>query len=74
MLILDINSNCPKCGNENASTKYCPGVENTEHLRGCDVTGEHLHRTCAKCGFSWVEPTADAAQTEVKLQGDMNAR
>ena len=50
---------CPKCGLENASTKYCAGASSVKRVPGCEVEGEHLHRLCARCGYEWIEYALD---------------
>ncbi len=74
MELKDTNSICSKCGNENIGTKYCPGVESTAHVKGCDAAGEHLHRTCSKCGYTWIENTLDVNQPKVVGKGVCDAR
>ncbi|MGE5589196.1 MAG: hypothetical protein ACM3ZA_00995 [Bacillota bacterium] len=54
------NSTCPKCGATNAATKFCGGNSSPDHLPGCAVEGEHLHRFCARCGAERIELPLDA--------------
>ncbi len=50
---------CPKCGHDDISTRYCKDRRPVE-LCWPYVTGEHLHRTCKRCGFEWLEGCLDA--------------
>jgi predicted nucleic-acid-binding Zn-ribbon protein len=51
---------CPKCGGVSVQTRF--------HLSGSDCslggpsypTGEHLHRTCERCGYNWPEAPLNA--------------
>jgi predicted nucleic-acid-binding Zn-ribbon protein len=54
-------SACEKCGNTTAATVYCGGAGDREHVAGCEESGEHLHRTCARCGYRWLEDTLNTA-------------
>lgn len=47
---------CPKCGYPAVSTRY---HAKPELLQICKKSGgvesEHLHRTCERCGYEWLE-------------------
>ncbi len=57
-------SACPKCGCTAADTKWCGGATNPDHVPGCVVEGEHLHRTCARCGYMRLELPLDMPPEE----------
>ena len=50
---------CLKCGFSEAGIQYCDAP-------GCLLwaSGEHLHRTCSRCGYTWVEATLDRDVTQ----------
>ena len=50
------NVTCRKCGCTDIKTEYC------EHKGGrlmeicwCKVDDEHMHRTCERCRYEWLE-------------------
>lgn len=56
---------CPKCWGDGVGVRYCRGrtiqgdpVERFAK-RFCPV-GEHLHRTCTRCRFEWIEACRDS--------------
>ena len=61
-------SKCPKCGHDVVTTAFCAGSVTPQNSRGevpagkCErgIGGEHLHRTCGRCGFVWVEKCLEA--------------
>lgn len=55
---------CAKCGFERASARWCPGTGVSDRQAGCDTPGEHLHRSCGRCGWTWQEATLDASPEE----------
>jgi len=59
MDIFSKNSSCPKCGNTTASARWCGGAADKNHIPGCMVEGEHIHRICARCGYEWLELPLD---------------
>ena len=57
----DENAVCPKCGRDDVTTKYHNPIHFMCH---CHETREHLHRTCARCGYSWHEKCLDVTDRE----------
>lgn len=65
----DVNARCPKCRAVPGVT-YHAGLETTipgtSDYWPCFYSsrpgpvGEHLCRRCSRCGYSWMEATADA--------------
>lgn len=54
---------CPKCTHGHAvheeagpDTMFCD-IDHGAHVTKADAG--HLHRTCRRCGFEWIERTAD---------------
>ena len=63
MEAFDPRSKCPKCGSKDISTQWCRGGElrwNAAH--GQCPSGEHMDRTCKRCGHLWPEACMDAEQ------------
>jgi hypothetical protein len=56
-------SHCAQCGNRGgALVAYCP--------RCSEVTDEHYHRRCMKCGHGWAEQTTRQPKPlTVRLRG-----
>lgn len=61
--VFNDRATCPKCGNEAVATYYMRSRDdaylgrcrmNGEHETHCPI-GEHLHRRCERCSFSWPE-------------------
>ena len=52
---------CPKCDAPPGwiETVYCRGGE--QNCPG-EIGGEHLHKNCSRCGWEWMEETADAKE------------
>ena len=57
---------CPACLYEQntAVTKYCtdmhpPNLPNVSITQFGDEALPHLHRSCTRCDFTWLEQTAD---------------
>jgi len=54
---------CSKCGWDFAKIKYCPGTFPNGEICGLLADAysyntdapEHLHRTCERCGYVWLE-------------------
>ncbi len=57
----DENAACPKCGAQadEISTTYAEGACIPENGYGCGQQGEHIHRTCDRCGYDWAEACLD---------------
>ena len=55
-----IKNDCPKCGCDNSKVEFCQGIGGKTKKTGCETAGEHLHRTCSRCGFEWTELCLDA--------------
>jgi hypothetical protein len=65
---------CPKCLHAEARVTWCdpthralqqttvaqPNGDFDMRATACLTPGEHLHRTCARCGYAWLEACADA--------------
>ncbi len=60
---------CAKCGNNGITTRYHKDTHTCPFSEWNDPgsLGEHLHRRCTTCGYSWRTPTADAPKEEVKV-------
>lgn len=63
---------CPKCGHDDVGTLYLTSTAAfaCRALRHQHLDREHLHRTCQRCRYEWVErpltdDEAQAAQAEV---------
>ena len=64
MNLTPFNAPCAACFNIEAEMRYCtkrhleigPGVYETVEACG-DVPEPHLHRTCKRCGYEWLEQT-----------------
>ena len=57
----DAKSHCPKSHGRQINARYCSG----SLLVGIscpDLTGEHIHRTCRRCVYGWVESCLDAPE------------
>ena len=54
---------CSKCGHDVIETRYCGPGANRYDMARCLVDGEHLHRTCKRCGYEWLEAPLDAKVT-----------
>ena len=61
--VFNENATCPKCGDAVIVTHFMSSRDdsylgacrlNREYESYCPV-GEHLHRRCQRCGFSWPE-------------------
>jgi hypothetical protein len=68
------NSGCPKCGQKELRKihhSYSPLNEQDP----CRMVPEHLHTTCATCGFAWREQVRDCDDegrvTECAQAGDV---
>jgi ribosomal protein S27AE len=64
----DENSTCPKCGGRDVSMSYCTDT----HAAGeysSEVTTEHMHRRCNRCGYEWLQATLDAGVSSGTLTG-----
>lgn len=50
---------CPACDHDDVSTKHCRGT-----ILSCELGAprNHLHRTCKRCGWSWIEGRLDEVQ------------
>ena len=48
---------CPKCGELQRRKNYCDGT--VTGINCAKFTKEHLHVTCAICGYEWLELTKD---------------
>lgn len=46
---------CPKCGSKMSFAEY-------KHTR----EGEHIERTCGRCGYKWKEATLDSQEQQEK--------
>lgn len=58
------HSLCPKCTGT-AIREYCTGKQTGRGLWAqtlCALGEEHLHRTCAMCGYKWMEKCADESE------------
>ncbi len=53
----DADKVCEKCGYDKIETEYVNHKEGyfCSVVVGCMIPGEHMHRTCNRCGFGWVE-------------------
>jgi hypothetical protein len=51
-------STCPKCQSwmGRVEVKYC----NSIMCQFTEVYGEHMHRKCERCGYSWLEGCVEA--------------
>lgn len=55
----DRRSKCPKCGHGAIDARYCDnGRYRRIDIRRCP-RGEHIHRTCTNCYYSWLEATLE---------------
>jgi hypothetical protein len=68
---------CPKCLHDLVRTAYCGGAYSGARYGylcrtfGSEVPGEHLHRTCQRCHFEWLERCVGAeADTRPKEEGE----
>ena len=50
---------CPKCHGRQINARYCDGSLLAD-LRCPDQAGEHIHRTCRRCAYGWLENCLDA--------------
>jgi len=49
---------CPKCGHGEVTWRYCNGDD--ARIRDCcGREDEHLHRTCERCLYGWIEECKD---------------
>ncbi len=57
----DKDNRCSKCGSENVNTYYC-----NEGWVRCSLKqdGEHLHRTCGRCHYEWLESILELESVE----------
>ncbi len=67
--IVDFNmlTECPKCGSERLSRKYCESVVSyNQHPFGMtdQMYAGHLHRICGDCGYEWLERPKDSKEAE----------
>lgn len=66
LLPFDPWRDCPKClAPEGATFRHHRGVcvptsDGFYDVTVYSSTDEHLHRTCVRCGYEWLEQTADA--------------
>lgn len=63
----DENGLCPKCGARDISMKYC-NDRHAETGQTLEVTTEHMHRQCARCGYPWIEACLDPAEASAAPQ------
>lgn len=57
---------CPKCGNDQVATTHEPSTAHD----GCELGrrlgtargGEHLVRSCTRCGFRWEQACIETAE------------
>ena len=54
----DKDAVCPKCEHDTVTTRFCNGPWYRCHDSGFGDKG-HLHRTCTKCGYNWLEAPSD---------------
>jgi ribosomal protein L32 len=50
----DNDSKCKACGLYVVAKRYCPGFPRNDDCE-FKVNSEHMHRTCASCGYKWAE-------------------
>ncbi|MGA4989931.1 hypothetical protein [Nonomuraea bangladeshensis] len=60
---------CPKCGNVGAYTKHRSGRDPF-----ASHPGEHLERSCTRCGYEWAEATVDQQPIAASRQSGEAAR
>ncbi len=49
---------CPKCGHDELKAAHCPGGRAGRWNCLCSHvphSGEHVERTCGRCGYRWLE-------------------
>lgn len=59
--IFNPDAKCSKCGFDDITVAHCDGYTHNCFRRG---TTEHLHRTCARCGYRWIEMCLDSEKKE----------
>ena len=62
MKLFDPRAKCPKCDSTRISIKYCKGSTTFHRCPSNQTAGEHLDRTCQRCGYCWAERTNDYKQ------------
>lgn len=55
------HANCHACGGDKLDVKHCKGLASTCEL---GAPRNHLHRTCQRCGWSWIEGRLDDAKAK----------
>lgn len=55
------NANCGACGHDQIDTSHCRGLN---HSCPFDAARNHLHRTCKRCGRTWIEGCLDDPKTK----------
>jgi hypothetical protein len=50
------HTNCSACGYDKLDVKHCRGLVSTCEL---GAVRNHLHRTCQRCGWTWIEGRLD---------------
>lgn len=63
---------CPKCSCPDQAMAFCMPGSDLPRLRGCELSGEHLHRVCSRCRYPWIERCLDQAML-AEAQGDVPA-
>lgn len=62
------DASCPKCGHATVGTGYHSEGGMNSSSPCYYITGEHIDRTCQRCGYSWAE--APLAAPVSVLTGD----
>ncbi len=65
-----VESMCPKCGeNRDIETRWIKFWDSSGsqclNYEGC-IDGQHIHRTCMRCGYGWSELPLDAEKPNEK--------
>lgn len=56
------HSSCPKCEcTLKAEVTWHPGRMPGITIDGCGAGEEHLHVTCARCGYNWIRAPREAS-------------
>jgi hypothetical protein len=50
---------CKKCGDSVRGYTYCDGRHCGRSGYSFDNMGEHMHRRCYRCGYSWKTPVLE---------------
>lgn len=71
MNIYRSSNKCPKCGGVEISERHHEGIDKCTWGQSHFV-GEHIHRTCKRCGYQWPETPLDIKVEDPESSNPLN--